>query len=73
MIDFLLNKHVIVQSMKKNKRGCLFVHACDVIVQHKAYFLIQLNADFPLSLCLLIPMLALFAYPDADYPDADPD
>ena len=28
---------------------------------------------FPLSLCLLIPMLALFAYPDADYPDADPD
>ena len=27
----------------------------------------------PLSLCLLIPMLALLAYPDADYPDADPD
>ena len=45
-------------------------------VQHKAYFLIQLNADslYPYaSLCLLIPILAFLAYPDADYPDADPD
>ena len=25
------------------------------------------------SLCLLIPMLALLAYPDAYKPDADPD
>ena len=34
-----------------------------------------LNADFPLSLCLLIPMLAFLAYmyPDADLPDSDPE
>ena len=44
-----------------------------VDIQHKAYFLIQLNAKFPLSLCLLIPLLALLAYSDADYPDANPD
>ena len=25
-----------------------------------------------LSICLLIPMLALLAYPNADYPDDDP-
>ena len=43
-------------------------------VQQKAFFLIQLHADslYPL-ICLLILMLALLAYPDADYPDADPD
>ena len=28
---------------------------------------------FPPSLCLLIPMLVLLAYPDASYPEADPD
>ena len=38
------------------------------VVQHKAYFLIQLNADslYPFACWSL-------AYPDADYPDADPD
>ena len=43
-------------------------------VQQKAFFLIQLNADslYPL-ICLLILMLALLAYPDAENPAADPD
>ena len=39
--------------------------------QHKAKCLIQLNNDSLYPFCLLIPMLALLAYPDADYPDAD--
>ena len=43
------------------------------LLQHKAYFLIQLNAYSLYPFALLIPMLALLAYPDADYPDADPD
>ena len=44
-------------------------------LQHKAYFLIQLNADslYPFA-CWSLYMLALLAYAyDADYPDADPD
>ena len=41
-------------------------------IQHKAYFLIQFNADslYPL---LADPYARLLAYPDADYPDAVPD
>ena len=51
----------------------MFIELCDEIhIQHKAYFLIQLNADSLYHFFLLIPMHALLAYPNADYPDADP-
>ena len=39
------------------------------ILQHKAYFFRQLNADFHNPFVFFIPMLALRAYPVADYPD----
>ena len=55
-------------------RDICVLRAIDVLLQHKVYFLIQLFDDSPaISLYLLIPMLSLLAYPDADYPDADLD
>ena len=45
----------------QSQMGILNISKCYFVLQHKAYFLIQLNAD-----SLLIPTLALLAYPDAD-------
>ena len=42
-------------------------------IQHMAYFLIEINADSSQSICLLVPLLALLAYPDEEYPDYDAD
>ena len=42
----------------------------DITISAKGIIFLTAKCWFPLSLCLLIPMLA---YPYADYPDADPD